>query len=500
MLNKIHNPDILSCLANLSNDEVFTPPNIAKQMLDTLPQELFKRKDTKFLDPFTKSGVFLREIAIRLIKGLEQEIPDLQERVNHIMQHQIYGIGITELTALLARRTLYCAKSTTSKHSVTPVFKTQNGNIAFEPTQHTWNNNGKCKYCGTNKKTLGEDKRENLETHAYQFIHNKNPFKNMKFDVIIGNPPYQLSTNDKGAQAKPIYHLFVEQAIKMQPHYLIMITPSRWFSGGMGLDDFRKSMLKDTRIKEIHDYPNSSEVFPGVEIKGGVNYFLWQIDYKGYCLIKTYKKGKCISEMKRPLLEENGSTFIRQNKAISILRKVKLLKEKSFSEKISVISPFGLPTTFRNYKNTYFPNSLKLYGTKFIGYTKRENINSGSEYLGKYKVYISSAYGAGESFPHQILNKPFIGEPNSCSTQTYLVINPHSDIIICENVISYLKTKFLRFLVLLNKPTQHASKKVYLFVPTQNFDEEWTDEKLYTKYGLTENEIAYIESMIRPMD
>ncbi len=331
--NDLQNPsDVLNCLANLSNDEVFTPPRIANQMLDLLPQEIWSNKEAKFLDPFCKSGVFLREIAKRLIKGLATEIPDLQQRVNHIMQQQIYGIGITELTALLSRRSLYCTKNTQSEHSVTDVFDNETGNIAFDNISHSWKN-GKCQYCGVSETVLGEDERQDLETHAYQFIHNHNPFKNMQFDVIIGNPPYQLSDGGAQASAKPIYHLFIEQAIKMKPHYLCMITPSRWFAGGKGLDSFREQMLNDRRLKELHDYPNSSEVFTGVEIKGGVNYFLWEGSYNGDCLIKTYEENQCVSAMKRPLKEKDTNIFIRYNEATPILRKVQALNEKSFNSR-----------------------------------------------------------------------------------------------------------------------------------------------------------------------
>lgn len=496
MLNNIHNPDILTCLANLSNDEVFTPPDIAKQMLDTLPQELFMRKDTKFLDPFTKSGVFLREIANRLIEGLKEEIPDLQERVDHIMAEQIYGIGITGLTALLARRTLYCAKDTTSEHCVTKVFEHPNGNIAYEHIEHTWDKNGKCIYCGTNQKILGEDNREGLETHAYQFIHDKNPFVDMQFDVIIGNPPYQLSDGGAQASAKPIYHLFIGQAIKMQPHYLVMITPSRWFAGGKGLDKFRDKMLSDNRLKEIHDYPIASEVFPGVEIKGGVNYFLWQNDYKGDCLIKTYEENTCISEMKRPLKEKGLKIFIRLNEAIPILKKVQSFNEDSFSGIVSSNKPFGLRTYYKG-KTNKFPKSVKVYVNKGIGYANESELKN-SHWINEHKVIIPRAIGTGNSKTDLV--KPIYSEPNSCCSETYVVVGPFVNKLRCENVITYIKTKFFHFMLTLKKNTMMAPKSTYQFVPMQNFDEEWTDEKLYAKYGLTEEEIAYIESMIRPMD
>ena len=235
---KNYNPDILNCLANLSSDEVFTPPNIATKMLDLLPQELFSDPNAKFLDPFSKSGVFLREIAKRLLKGLESQIPDLQERIDHIMHHQLYGIGITELTAYISRRSLYCTARANSKHSVTH-FPDEDGNIFFEEISHTWDKNRKCTYCGVNEKDFGDEIREGLSKYAYPFIHNLNPYENMNFDVIIGNPPYQMNVGiEKKNFAIAIYHKFIQQAIKLKPRYLCMIVPSRWFAGGRGLEDF----------------------------------------------------------------------------------------------------------------------------------------------------------------------------------------------------------------------------------------------------------------------
>ena len=507
-----YNPDVLSCLANLSNDEVFTPPNLVNDILDLLPTDLWSNPNAKFLDPVSKSGVFLREIAKRLMKGLETQIPDKQERINHIFSKQLYGIAITELTSLLSRRSVYCSKIANGRFSICETFDDEQGNIRYKLMKHTWQNR-KCTYCGASQEVY--DREDALETYAYNFIHTEKPEKifNMKFDVVVGNPPYQLNDGGgTGSSAIPIYHKFIQQAKKLTPTYLSMIIPARWFTGGRGVDEFRAEMLKDKRIKEIHDFPNASDCFPGVEIKGGVCYFLWEKTHKGKCKVHTHKGDEIVSIGERDLLEKEAETFIRYNDAISILRKVQKLKEQSFSEIISANDPFGFDVrvegSYKRVKPSYSNEPSKgsvffyYYGWQRngIGYIDKSQIKKNVDWVNDYKVYISKAYGAGETFPHQIVNIPIIGEPNSCCTESYLVIGPFSSKRKAENVANYISTRFFRFLVLLIKNTQNAMKKVYSFVPIQDFNEVWTDEKLYKKYGLTENEITFIEEMIRPMD
>lgn len=493
-----HNPDVLECLANLSNDEVFTPPRVANAMLDLLPQELFRNPKTTFLDPCCKSGVFLREIAKRLIKGLEPTFPDLQERLDHIFHKQLFGFAITELTALVSRRSVYCTKFANGEYAISH-FDTPEGNILLPPAEHDWEN-GKCTCCGASKDIL----KDRSESHAYAFIHGINPEKvfHMKFDVIIGNPPYQLQDAGESTGASPIYQDFVEAAKKLNPAHLVMIIPSRWFAGGKGLNDFRVTMLHDDHLREIVDFFDSTECFPGVDISGGVCYFHWQRDYSGDCDFLAIRQGQH-SRMKRPLLYPWSPSFIRFNEAVSIIQKIKARGEQSFVSIVSDSRPFGLRTFVVGHERKgkedilFYANKNTAKGNRYIA---RRDIVEKRDWIGKWKVLISYAYGERGAFPYQVIGRPFIGEPESACSETYLVIGTYNDEKTANNVISYMRTRFFRFLILLLKNTQHATAKVYQLVPMQDFSKPWTDEELYAKYGLTDEEVAFIESMVKPME
>jgi hypothetical protein len=519
------NPDVLTCIANLSNDEVFTPPELAQQMLDMVATawaeshggaSIWADPTVRFLDPFTKSGVFLREITARLVTGLAPAMPDLQERVNHILTKQVFGIAVTELTALLARRTLYCSKWANGPHSIATAFANPRGNIWFERTEHSWSGE-RCSFCGASKSVL--DRGDALESHAYAFLHTNDIQariaelfgENMQFDVIIGNPPYQLDDGGQGASAVPIYNKFVEQAKVLQPRFLTMIIPSRWFAGGKGLDEFRDSMLRDRRISVLNDFLVTSDVFPGVELRGGVCYFLWDKSHEGDCRVITNIASRSPSAATRPLLESGATVFLRFNEAVSIVKKVVAFETKTaslaplsgksgFARLVSSRKPFGFDTTVKG-SRAMMPNDLVLFQNGGSSFISRQRVHTGNDLIDTWKVFISMAYGAGsDPVPSRVLGKGFVGEPGTVCTETYLCIGPFASKLESENVVRYLSTKFARFLVLMNKPSQHATKKVYSFLPTQDWSIRITDADLYLKYGLTDDEIAHIESIIRPMD
>lgn len=501
MTQNNYNPDVLTCLANLSNDEVFTPPDLVNDILDLLPQRIWSNPDAKFLDPVTKTGVFLREIAKRLMEGLEKKIPNQQKRINHIFTKQLYGIAITELTALITRRSLYCSKTANGKYSVCNAFTAGQGNIYYQRVAHTWDSE-RCIYCGASQSVY--DREEGLETHAYNFIHTDKPEKifNMKFDVIIGNPPYQLSDGGAGASAIPLYHKFVEQAKILNPKYLVMIIPSRWFAGGRGLDDFRKNMQKDKRIKVLIDYPKSRECFPGVDIAGGVCYFLWEKDYKGSCrFISRIKDNETVSDR---FLDE-FDMVLRDNIGIDIVHKVLNRDNKMMSDIVLRVSPFGLRSYERG-KSKPFKNSVKLISSAGEGYIEKSKVIKNQEMIDTYKVCIGylnpDRAGVNNALDGMInvTTKIRILIKNEVVTETYIIVYTSQDYKKVLNCANYIRTKFVRFMIQLTLSSMHIAQKNFSFVPLQDFSKPWTDDKLYKKYRLTKKEIDFIESMIRPME
>lgn len=511
LLENAYNPDVLSCIANLSNDEVFTSPDVVNKMLDMLPQELFKNPDTTFLEPACKTGVFLREIAKRLVDGLESQFPNLNDRLEHIFKKQLYGISVTELTSLLSRRSLYCSKWPNGEYSIVK-FDTPEGNIKYRRIEHTWKN-GNCIFCGASEKEY--NRTSDLETYAYQFIHTNKPEEifNMKFDVIIGNPPYQLSDGGgTGDSAKPIYHRFIEQAKKLNPNYLIMIVPSRWMKGGKGLDNFRKEMINDKRIKFIFDYEDAKECFPGIHIDGGVNYFLWEKLYSGKCEyhFKPIKGEE--NKSFRFLKNDVSDTVIRDYNQITIIEKANKYNEKKFSEICSARNPFGYSSDLFNNPERY-PNAnlsmtekegkYKIYGIRgkkggakrTIGYIDIESVKKSNEDVEKYKLYFSKAYMTTSTVPPEII----IGEPGTVCTETFIKIGSFENKSEAENCLSYIKTRFFRALLFYNRHSLNISRESFSLIPIQDFTKPWTDEKLYRKYELSKEEIEFIEENVQPM-
>ena len=492
-----YNPDVLSCLANLSSDEVFTPPQLVNHILDIFPTELWSDKNARFLDPACKSGVFLREIAKRLDRGLEKEIADRQKRMNHVFENQLYGLAITELTALMSRRSVYCSKTANGKYSICEAFNNPQGNILFTRVEHTWKD-GRCEFCGANEENYARGPE--LETHAYRFVHTENPediFK-MKFDVIVGNPPYQLSDGGYGRSASPIYQDFVQQAKKLAPRHLSMIIPSRWFGGGKGLDEFRSQMLNDKHIRKIVDFEDSSEVFPGVSVAGGICYFVWERDHNGPCEIVNMHNG--VEAVSTRNLNE-FSTFIRHSQAVPIIRKILARNEKRMSEQVSSYKPFGL----RTYAKPQKSGDIILHWQKGEGPYKRKDITVGVEMIDKWKV-ISSRSGhehagnPGADGTRRVLAKTVVLPPGTICTETYLVIGTYSTREHANNLLAYMKTRLFRFLMSLFMYSHGITKDTYAFIPILDVSTRWTDESLYERYGLAPEEIAFIESKIRPME
>jgi site-specific DNA-methyltransferase (adenine-specific) len=515
-----YNPDVLNCIANLSSDQVFTPPEFANRMLDSLGEvwansndgkSIWANKDVTFLDPCTKSGVFLREIAQRLTHGLKIEFPDLAERVNHILTKQVYGIATETITSLISRRSIYCSKDANGIHSIARTFENSKGNIWFERVEHTWLNT-KCSYCGANERDYSRGSE--LETYAYAFIHSDNIHEylnrifggEMRFDVVIGNPPYQLGQSggeSVGGFAMPIYQKFVQAAKGIDPNYVIMVTPSRWFAGGRGLDEYRKEMLNDSKMRKLVDFTYASEVFPGNKIEGGVSYFLWDNTWNGECEVSTVEAGEATTEpMSRKLGEFD--ILVRRNEALSILKKVlnSEAKEKfiPLDKKVSPIQPFSIRTDFRGALSPKgIKDPIRLIGNGEDTYIRRSEVPRNTNWIDEWKVLIGRAYGIGSTLPQKVFNNPIVAGPGTACSETYLVIGRFPTEDLANYLSIYLQTRFVRFLVSLRKNTQDIYSERFSFVPDLPMNKKWTDDILYKKYGITPKEIDFIESMIRPM-
>jgi site-specific DNA-methyltransferase (adenine-specific) len=443
---------------------------------------------------------------------------------------------MTTLTSLLARRSVYCSKDATGKHSIATSFDRDWGNIWFERMEHEWVDRkrerrvdpisaeevlvevpgtGKCRWCPAAEQSYARGAE--LETHAYALLHTDDPRRlvkdiygdDMHFDVIIGNPPYQLGAQKDESTERlgrvrdvPIYQRFVQAAKALEPRYLTMVTPSRWFAGGLGLSNFRDEMLGDHRIRNIVDFPASSDVFPGVDISGGVSYFLWDASYSGATTVSTVRAGSTDTAVRD--LDE-FDIFVRDTRSAVILRKVLARGEPSIREILSADKQFGWTSNFNGFHEDELPGDIPIHynrkGKRLIGYIARANVTKSSDLIDTWKVMVPSAgfeHGGGDGRAMRVLSTPFIVSSPSVCTQTYLFFHVENRAE-AESVQAYLATRFLRFLVSLRKITQHASPATYNWVPQQTWDRSWTDAELYAKYGLTDDEQAYIESVIKPM-
>jgi hypothetical protein len=518
------NPDVLTCIANLSNDEVFTPPDLANQMLDTVTQawalrnngkNIWEDETVRFLDPCTKSGVFLREITARLTKGLESKIPDLEKRVDHILSQQVFGIGITTLTSLLARRSVYCSKDADGEHSIAKSLKSKDGNIWFAHIEHSWVND-RCEYCGASNSVFGRSK--GLDTHAYAFIHFENAKacvenlfgESMRFDVIIGNPPYQLSDGGAGTSAIPIYQLFVEQGMTLEPRFLCMVTPARWVAGGKGLDQFRERMLQDRRLRVMVDYLNASDAFPGVDIAGGITYFLWDSEHQGNCEVTTIHRGEKLGPVSRKL--DEFDVFIRHAPSVEILHKIWSngpVHEESMASMVSARKAFGFATNDRGKASKdgiIDPVELvsSASSSSYKEWIDRSGVTSNASWVDRYKATVGGAAPAGgrpdKDGRYYGLSTIRVLPPKTVCTESYLVAGTFEDEQQANSLANYMRTKFVRFLVSLRAVTQHVTRGSFLFVPIQDFSKNWSDEELYRKYELSADEINFIDDFVRPME
>jgi site-specific DNA-methyltransferase (adenine-specific) len=322
----------------------------------------------------------------------------------------------------------------------------------------------------------------------------------MQFDVIIGNPPYQLADGGYGTSAAPIYQLFVEKAMELDPRYVVMVTPSRWFAGGKGLGQYRDRMLNDHRLRSLVDYPKLYDGFPGVKIRGGISYFLWDRDHDGPCTVQTMWDGKPVGEPVARYLDAYD-VLVRWNEAVPILEKVKAKAEPTLDLRVSSQKPFGLRTFFHGKPDpSELEDPVKLFGSQRISWVERAEIPANAQWIDEWKVLMTRVQGTSAAVETKFLSKPTLAEPGSACTESYLVAGVFESEEEASKFASYLRTRFVRFLVSLRKSTQDAPKHVYSFVPDLPLGEEWTDAKLYKRYGLTDDEVRFIESQVAEHD
>ena len=457
--------------------------DVTRQLFDNV--DLTGEVQTKILEINSKTGLYPLYVTYSLFRRrldeyikaecIDKETVSVQEEQvvwDDIVKDNMYVICNTPMAVGITRRTLFGFRQVDQKANIKNVQLIERAS--------------------KNQEELVQ------ELKSVGFWKGNTSKQEMKFNAVVGNPPYQIMDGGAKASASPVYHLFVETAIKIRPNYLSMIMPARWYSGGKGLDSFRNAIMKSNKIKKLFDYFDPNDIFPDIDISGGVCYFLYDNSFNGLCEVNNFRNGIKTSLI-RPLLENGETTFVRFNEATKIMQKINFKKDESFVKIVSSRKPFGLDTK-PTISRTKSQNYIEIFAYPENGYIKRDEILSHSDWIDKYKVYISYAYGERGDFPYFVLGKPFFGDKNTCCSETYLVIGPFETEAETKNCISYIRTKFFRFLVLQKKNTQHATSKVYSEVPLQDFSHPWTDEELYEKYGLDLFEREYIESLIKSMD
>ena len=442
----------------LSDSEVVTPAKVADEVVAILPfDELNAKEEAKFLDIASKQG----EFTIALYKKFGDKAKD-----------NIYAIPTSKLTYEFTRKTY---------------------KLLGMPVEHIFAD-------FTSYDLIGENNEKIIKR-----------LTDMKFDAIIGNPPYQEGDGGARASAKPIYNQFVDVSKEqIGSTYLCIIMPSRWMAGGKGLDDFRATMLNDKHIAELHDFMHPEDVFPNTNNRGGVCYFMRNTKYDNtehkVKVVTHYEKDSYIAQ--RPLQTRDLDIFVRDSQAISILDKVFKDEEiDTLNNHISAAKAFGFRTFFIDdvrFKESTdgLKDAIKCYGRAGkIGYVERKEVQSHEEWIDKWKVYVPESNNIGTELNDDNQNS-FVGAPRTVCTETYLVVGADLNLT-KRNAIhlsDYLRTKFARFLLSLAKISQHGTSKTYRFVPVQDFSKSWTDAELYEKYKLTDDEIAFIGSMIKPME
>ena len=486
--------DIFELIPNQKTNQIFTPKKVVQMMINQLEEHdpsLFTRTDTTFLDLYMKSGMYITEIVKKLFINTRKHYNSDDDCLKHILENQVYGLAPTPILQGITQSYIFG-------------FDAENNISRQHFIQHD----------------IIPEAQEGKAKEKLQELFNLK--KDMKFDAVVGNPPYQESDGGAQASAKPIYNYFVESAKDINTRMINLIMPTRWYAGGKGLDDFRKQMLNDEHIVEIHDFLNPNIIFPSTNIRGGVCFILWDNDYNNEKdLVKVVTYGDSFSdrkELKRKLKLDGEDIFIRNIESLEILKIIKSQKEfTSFENHISSRRPFDIDAFIVKDLDKYkqnengLKNPVLCYGKgKQTGFLEREEITKNIEWIDKYKVFTPRANNIGTELNDDNLNT-FIGTPNTICTESYIVVgvNLNLDEHSAKNLSQYLTTKFARFLHSLGKASQDATSKTYKFIPLQDFtaksDIDWSksiseiDQQLYKKYGLSEDEISFIESMIKPM-